>query len=129
MVLAESLKLNLPLLCANPDVVAIHGNILGYCPGLAAQKYESAGGTVAYYGKPYRPIYESALRKLGSPSLKNVVAVGDALHTDIQGANTMGIDSVLVHGGIHRQESLAQLEDKFQSQGIFPHYILSRFGW
>lgn len=129
VVLEQALQLNLPLLCANPDVVAMHGSTMGYCPGLAAQKYELAGGVVVYYGKPYPPIYESALKKLGSPALKNVVAVGDGLHTDIQGANTMGIDSVLVHSGIHYQDSLEQLQNKFQSENTYPHYMLSRFRW
>ncbi|MFN7662484.1 MAG: TIGR01459 family HAD-type hydrolase [Alphaproteobacteria bacterium] len=129
MVLEEALKLNLPLICANPDVVAIHGKNLSYCPGLAAQKYEKQGGNVIYYGKPYPPIYESALKKMGSPSLKNVVAVGDGLHTDIQGAQTMKIDSVLIHGGIHQGDSLEILQKKFQTENIYPHYILPRFCW
>lgn len=128
-VLEEALSLELPLLCANPDVVAIHGNQMGYCPGLAAQKYEKQGGTVLYYGKPYAPIYESALKKLGAPNLKKVLAVGDGLHTDIQGANTMKIDSVFVHSGIHREDSLQFLVDKFQIERIFPQAILSRFVW
>jgi HAD superfamily hydrolase (TIGR01459 family) len=129
VVLEEALKLDLPLLCSNPDVVAIHGNNLSYCPGLAAQKYEKKGGIVIYYGKPYPPIYESALKKLGAPSLKEVLAVGDGLHTDIQGANTMKIDSVFVHSGIHREDSLPHLQEKFQNKNIHPTYILPRFIW
>ncbi|HCI48771.1 MAG: hypothetical protein A2977_03060 [Alphaproteobacteria bacterium RIFCSPLOWO2_01_FULL_45_8] len=128
-VLAQALKLDLPLLCANPDVMAMHGNTVAYCPGLAAQKYEKQGGTVLYYGKPYAPIYESALKKLGSPTLRNVLAVGDGLHTDIQGANTMKIDSVLVHGGLHHQDSLAVLEEKFKSEDIYPQYVIPRLVW
>lgn len=129
MVLEEALHLKLPLVCANPDVIAIHGDQVAYCPGFAAQQYEKKGGTVLYYGKPYAPIYNSALKKLGSPSLKNVVAVGDGLHTDIKGANTMGIDSVFVQGGIHREDSSVLLHKKFQTENAYPSYLLPRFMW
>lgn len=129
VVLEEALSLELPLLCANPDVLAIHGNNISYCPGLAAQAYEKKGGTVLYYGKPYPLIYESALKKLGSPALKKVLAVGDSLHTDIQGANTLEIDSVFVHSGIHREDSLPFLLGQFKTEGIFPQYVLPRFIW
>uniref|UniRef100_UPI00384E2813 HAD hydrolase-like protein n=1 Tax=Aerophototrophica crusticola TaxID=1709002 RepID=UPI00384E2813 len=33
-----------------------------------------------------------------------VLAVGDSLRTDVAGANAAGIDSLLVTGGIHREE-------------------------
>ncbi|UNM05931.1 MAG: TIGR01459 family HAD-type hydrolase [Holosporaceae bacterium] len=129
MVLEEALRLNKTLICANPDVVAIHGGKTGHCPGLAAQKYEKNGGIVIYYGKPYPPIYESSLKKLGNPPKEKVLAVGDGMHTDIKGANTMGLDVVLIHSGIHRDESRQSLEKTLKTQDINPTFIMDRFMW
>ncbi len=48
-------------------------------------------------GKPNAEIFQEALRRSGT---KNMVMVGDQLETDIRGANTFGLDSVLVGTGI-----------------------------
>ena len=129
MILEEALKYKKPLICANPDVVAIHGGKTGYCPGLAAQKYEAAGGPVIYYGKPYPQIYTTSLKKLGRPNVKHVLAVGDGMHTDVKGANTMGIDVALVHSGIHRDESRVSLQEVLKNQKLTPTYVMDRFEW
>ena len=56
----------LPMICANPDVVAERGDKLVYCAGAIADLYAAAGGDVTYAGKPYRPIYEQALAIAGA---------------------------------------------------------------
>ena len=48
-------------------------------------------------GKPNAEIFQEALGRSGT---KNMVMVGDQLETDIRGANTFGLDSVLVGTGI-----------------------------
>ena len=55
----------LMMLCANPDLVVHRGERLVYCAGALAQAYEELGGAVIYYGKPHRPIYDSALAAAG----------------------------------------------------------------
>ena len=50
-------------------------------------------------GKPYAPIFEHALRVVGT---RNTVMVGDQLVTDIKGANDVGITSALVTSGLTR---------------------------
>lgn len=129
MVLEEGLRTQKTLVCANPDVLAIHGGQIGYCPGLAAQKYEEQGGEVIYYGKPHPPIYEAALKKLGNPPQNKVLAVGDGMHTDIKGANTMGLDSVLIHSGIHHEYSWEALCAELKRQQIIPTFVTDRFVW
>ena len=128
-VLEEALRMDIPLLCANPDMVVIHKKIPLPCPGSAAKQYEDQGGTVFYYGKPYPPIYEASLKRLGTPSLDQVLAIGDGLGTDIQGANTMEIDSVLIQGGIHHSLSLEALERKCRDENRHPTYVMSQFIW
>jgi HAD superfamily hydrolase (TIGR01450 family) len=48
-------------------------------------------------GKPNADIFQEALRRSGT---QNMVMIGDQLETDIRGANTFGLDSVLVGTGI-----------------------------
>jgi HAD superfamily hydrolase (TIGR01459 family) len=93
---------SLPFLCANPDIVVQRGDKLIYCAGAIARLYESMGGAVIYYGKPYAPIFEAALRELHKHGAANrPLMIGDGPETDIIGANGLGIDALFIVGGIH----------------------------
>ena len=86
--------------CLNPDRLVIHGGVPMVCAGALADAYEALGGRVTWYGKPYAPIYDHALRMAGNLPCEDVLAVGDGLQTDILGAARMGFDAVYVTGGI-----------------------------
>lgn len=95
--------------CANPDLVVERGGELVYCAGALAEAYAELGGEVVFAGKPHRPIYESALAIAASlrkreTELARVLAVGDALRTDVAGAEGLGCDSLFVARGIHTHE-------------------------
>ncbi len=90
--------------CLNPDRVVVYGSRHIPCAGAIADVYEAIGGKVIWYGKPYRAIYEHALRLAGDPAREEVLAVGDGLQTDVLGAARMGFDAVFVRGGIHAGE-------------------------
>jgi HAD superfamily hydrolase (TIGR01459 family) len=92
---------NLPMVCANPDLVVHHQGCSAVGAGAIAQRYEALGGTVRWHGKPFAAVYETVLSLLGITDRKRILAIGDSLRTDIAGANGAGIDSVLVAGGIH----------------------------
>ena len=66
-------------------------------------------------GKPFKEIYQEAFRRTKT---MNMVMVGDQLQTDIVGANNFGIDSVLVHSGLTKNDTLT-------GQDIYPSYTLS----
>jgi len=100
--LAGLRKRDLVMLCANPDLVVQRGGQLVYCAGALAQAYEDIGGSVVYYGKPHRPIYDAALATLKGAS--RMLAIGDGLHTDIRGANAAGIDALFIADGIHGED-------------------------
>ncbi len=92
----------LPFLCANPDIVVQRGDKLIYCAGAIARLYETMGGEVIYYGKPYAPIFVAATRELHKHGAGNrPLMIGDGPETDIIGANRMGIDALFIVGGIH----------------------------
>jgi len=74
----------LPLICANPDIVVMRGDTLIYCAGALAGLYESLGGKVLMAGKPYPAIYELCLAQAQHIAVaKNREDAGDklALHT------------------------------------------------
>jgi HAD superfamily hydrolase (TIGR01459 family) len=100
----------LEMICANPDRVVQRGDKLIYCAGALADLYVELGGRVYMAGKPYSPIYETALngaaQMLGRPlDTSRVLAVGDGIPTDILGANRQGLDALFVAAGIHGDET------------------------
>jgi HAD superfamily hydrolase (TIGR01459 family) len=130
---------NLPMICANPDMVVNIGDQQKKCAGTYAKLYEEAGGHVTYYGKPYGPVYDMAVNGLGNPKKSRICAVGDSLHTDIQGANLYGIDSIFNLVGIHWEEvRLDHAPDKadidkikmiIEAQPHRPSYTMGGFDW
>lgn len=107
LTLAAARKLE--MICANPDLVVQRGDRLIYCGGALAAFYETLGGKAIMAGKPHAPIYDLALdaarRALPDPmDRKRVLAIGDAMATDIAGARGQGLDVLFIADGIHRAE-------------------------
>lgn len=102
-------QMGLKLLCANPDIVVDRGHKREWCAGAVAQMYTEMGGTSLYFGKPHPPIYDLARRRLaalGTPiSDDRILAIGDGIHTDIQGALGEDIDSLFITGGLAARET------------------------
>jgi HAD superfamily hydrolase (TIGR01459 family) len=132
---------NLFMVCANPDVVVERGSRLVYCAGALADLYASLGGEVLYAGKPYRPIYDMALASAQSASGREiphgrVLAIGDSLRTDLQGARAVGIDFLFVTAGIHAEElgtravpDAAALDAAFSAAGGMPKAVMRELTW
>jgi HAD superfamily hydrolase (TIGR01459 family) len=99
-VLTECAQHRLPMICANPDLVVIRGGVRVLCAGSLAERYREMGGDVRSLGKPDPAIYQPVLERLALPP-NRILAVGDALHTDIAGAQGVGIAACWVLGGIH----------------------------
>lgn len=130
---------NLPMLCANPDLVVMRGPQLLICAGALAARYVELGGDARSHGKPHAEIYERALRLLGIPDKRRVLAVGDSLRTDVAGARAAGLDVAFIPGGIHAEvlgvkrmgelpdlEAMAHLAREY---GVKPTYILPELRW
>jgi HAD superfamily hydrolase (TIGR01459 family) len=103
------LKRKLPLICANPDRVVEHGGRIIYCGGALADLYEAHGGRIKMSGKPYRPIYDQALRLAEQAAghaidRSRILAIGDSVRTDAIGAANAGLDLLFITGSIHAQE-------------------------
>ncbi len=107
--LIEMKERGLRMICANPDKVVRRGEKLLPCAGALAVIYDEMGGAVDMAGKPHAPIYQECLRlaaeKLGQmPELSQVLAIGDGMSTDVNGAASNGIDILFIVTGIHEFE-------------------------
>jgi HAD superfamily hydrolase (TIGR01459 family) len=99
----------IPMICANPDLVVERGHKLIPCAGAIAAIYEEMGGIVIQAGKPHPPIYAATFAKASEllgrkPDKSRILAIGDAIRTDVVGAAGFGIDSVFLSAGIHAEE-------------------------
>lgn len=137
----EALKARgLPLICANPDLVVQIGDQLLWCAGSLADMYRDMGGETHYAGKPYAPIYDAAL-DVAADILKRgvdrgrVIAIGDAVRTDLAGATSAGIDCLFVADGIHGDElgrgspDPEKLSALFAEHGYAPVAVTPQLVW
>jgi HAD superfamily hydrolase (TIGR01459 family) len=135
-VLQECARHQLPMICANPDMVVIRGGVRVLCAGSLAARYRELGGDVRSLGKPDPAIYLPVLERLGLPP-DRVLAVGDALQTDIAGAAGVGIAACWVLGGIHGAKlrradgtfDTALAEVEALAAGLSPLATLPSFIW
>jgi HAD superfamily hydrolase (TIGR01459 family) len=138
-VLATMRAKDLPLLCANPDMVTELGGRRVECSGAVGKRYSELGGCVIYAGKPEAPIYEHCLAVAAKLCRKTVsrgrvLAIGDSLRTDIAGGAANGFDTLFIWGGIHAAEignspttiSVGKLLDEFD---LVPTALARRLVW
>ena len=101
---------------ANPDITRPTDR--GIVPGIGAQ-LDVVASTCdvdpVIAGKPYRPLLEATISRLGSTS---PIFVGDRLDTDIRGANAMKIDSLFVFTGAHGVADLLAAVPEDRPQNI-----------
>ena len=128
--LARAARLDLPMICANPDLAVMEGDTWMLCAGALAARYETLGGRVAYHGKPHPAIYDACLERLGHPPRDRVVAIGDTLGTDIRGAAAAGMRSALVLGGLHAEAAAGGgLAALYAEHRATPNFTLPGLIW
>jgi HAD superfamily hydrolase (TIGR01459 family) len=136
---AKAQSLQLPMLCPNPDIIIVKSDLTTrICPGFIAKYYETNfGGKVIYVGKPDKAIYEHCMTSLQITDKRQVVTIGDTLQNDIQGGINIGIDSILVIGGVTRFELARNIPNPTypdfvqhcQNLAIMPTAFLTNFVW
>jgi HAD superfamily hydrolase (TIGR01459 family) len=135
-VLAACAVERLPMICANPDLEVVRDGKRIICAGLLTQRYEimlseSSNRLIRWVGKPDASIYDPVMDMLDMPRGR-VLAVGDALRTDIAGAAAASIDSCWVLGGIHGEELAADpeiVEATARGAGLSPVAAVPSFIW
>jgi HAD superfamily hydrolase (TIGR01459 family) len=126
----------LPLLCANPDLMVHRGDVAEICAGAIALHYEELGGKVIYHGKPHQGIYRHAMQALGLRDPKRLIGIGDSFRTDVAGAAGFGAQSLLIAGGIHREEVMqsGKLDSAYLAKAAaefpaMPDFALQYLAW
>jgi HAD superfamily hydrolase (TIGR01459 family) len=137
-VLRRALAGDLPMVCANPDLVVVHRGKPALCAGALAQWYAAEGGRVRWHGKPDPSVFDACLDLIGIADRRRLLAVGDSLRTDIAGAAAAGIDSLFILGGIHAEEfgtiaerdpDLDRVAATLRGGGYCPTAVARRFCW
>lgn len=115
----------LPMVCVNPDRhVMVAGQKL-ICAGAFADIYREFGGEVLEIGKPDPSVYAPTLALLEGIPKHRIVAVGDTPHTDLAGADAVGIDSLWAMTGLfanaHGQDASAETVARLAAkEGVRP---------
>jgi HAD superfamily hydrolase (TIGR01459 family) len=135
--LQAGIRRGLPMVCLNRDFVSVDpvGRLVE-CSGKVAARYEALGGSVRYYGKPGREIYDACLAR--APGARRPIIIGDSLHHDIAGGRAAGIGTVFITAGIHSFDldirpgetatSQAVME-LCKSEGVWPDFAMAKLAW
>lgn len=114
-----------PVLVANPDIVAPRETGFSAEPGHFAHLLADCTGVAPqFFGKPFANIFELAFARLGDIRKDRILMVGDSLHTDILGAQAVGVASALVAD--YGFFAGADVHGAIEQAGIVPDFILDR---
>ena len=128
-ILFNSLKGNpRPLFVANPDLVAPHEKNFSMEPAYyVAHLIKNGIHLPFWFGKPFPTIFDLAINRLNELSGRHIPfsrigMVGDTLHTDILGANSFGLKSILMTKyGLLKNTNIGSL---IRKTNIIPDYIV-----
>ena len=110
----------LPAICCNPDKLMFTPQGLQPAPGAIAELYENMGGQVQWIGKPYKEIYDHALKIIGNP--QNVLCIGDSAEHDVAGGRSASLSTLLVMTGVSAGLDPATLHPQAD-------YVMDAFVW
>ena len=119
-------RVNIPVVVANADLTypVRDGEVAIAVGSIANMVQQAVSKTFVCFGKPDVQIFSFTYARVRAEhagiTKREVLMVGDTLHTDILGANKFGLDTILVLSGNtlkHAAESL------IASSGIIPTYI------
>ena len=111
----------LPYVASNGDMTIPTADGLGPGHGVLVRVIgDFAGIEPVVAGKPERPLMDETVRRVGGDV---PLMVGDRLDTDIEGANGVGVDSLLVMTGVTHLDDLARA-----GQRLRPTYVSADTG-
>lgn len=118
-------KRNIPAIVANSDkIYPVAKNNVAIATGGIAQLVESIlGRNFIHFGKPDSQMFMHAFEKvneIGYIKRRDILMVGDTLHTDILGGNKFGVNTCLVlSGNTHAKDAKTSIKAK----GVIPNFI------
>jgi len=136
--LAAARARELPMICANPDILRITPGGVFEAPGAVARRYEAMGGRVCWFGKPHPAIYDVCFAAIGGRDDRRFLAIGDSLDHDVRGAGGVGGDAVLIAGGVLASELRLQADGSFDAERLralcaeadaWPKFVMPDLRW
>jgi HAD superfamily hydrolase (TIGR01459 family) len=112
------------LVLPNPDLIFPAGDgAYGFTSGAIAllleaalaRRYGPAAPRFTRLGKPHRPLFDEAVRRLGTRAL---LMIGDQLETDIAGAIGCGLDAALLVTGVSRWQDGGDVQPTYLLDGL-----------
>jgi HAD superfamily hydrolase (TIGR01459 family) len=136
--IAEGVARKLPLVCTNPDLTRITPNGLQPSVGAIAQAYQARGGHVYFVGKPYPEIYKHCRFMVSDLPASGILGIGDSIHHDIVGGQSVGINTLLILQGVHA-DHFTDTNDSLEinrrirkisgPHGAHPNWAVPSFQW
>jgi ribonucleotide monophosphatase NagD (HAD superfamily) len=97
--------------------------------GIARLAEYVLGRQFAKFGKPASQMFQMGLDSVAQVfpevSPRDILMVGDTLHTDILGGNSFGVSTALVLSGNTRADSV---EMEIRTSGIIPDFLCQNIG-
>lgn len=115
---ALAIRAGTPWVATNPDLTLPTER--GLVPGngsMVAALHAATGHTPRIVGKPFGPIFRNALSR---GDFRRPLVVGDRLDTDIAGANSAGLPSLLVLSGVSTAADVAAAPPQHRPTYIAP---------
>ncbi|QPF86805.1 TIGR01459 family HAD-type hydrolase [Bradyrhizobium genosp. L] len=127
--LASAARAGVPAICVNPDITMMRDGELVPAPGAIARLYEDLGGAVEYVGKPHLLIFAQAIATAALDPDARAIMIGDSPEHDVAGARQMGLSTLLVRTGIHRDLPEPQLLQLCEQADAIPDFLMPAFRW
>jgi 4-nitrophenyl phosphatase len=115
------IRAGVPFIGTNPDKT--YPTPQGLAPGAGSilAAIEAAGGQAPLIiGKPHPPMFQQALKLLGSPPVQTLM-IGDRLDTDIAGARALDMKTALVLTGVSTEADI--INSSVQADGVFADLV------
>jgi len=118
---------NIPVIVANTDLVypTGQGEVALAIGGVASLIEKIVRKKFIKFGKPDSQMFMYAYQQLEGIDKREILMVGDTLHTDIMGGNKFGIDTALVLSGNTPSQ---KVKSRIRSTGIIPTYVCESVG-
>jgi ribonucleotide monophosphatase NagD (HAD superfamily) len=97
--LEEAAGRNLPIFCPSSDMLSVAASRVVSGMATVTNNYRSRGGTVINVGKPEQIFYAHCRHLLPGVSPAKILAIGDQVASDCDGALMAGMEAALVGTG------------------------------
>lgn len=131
--LEHAASLSIPFVCVGNEKSTFMDDKVCLAPAALAEQYAVLGGKIISVGKPDVKIFNYALDGIDK---SKILFIGDNITTDIKGAESAKISSVLVSKGVHINflgegyiPDVAKTRELTDNFNVTPNFAISNLRW